>query len=139
MRHLRKIQANRGAAVVEFAIVAMMLFLVIIAMAEFSRAWMLLGVANGAARVGARYAAIVPDVENNLGAVETKVREALHDAKIPDEDIQDVNVYYEGTPSIGVPITVNVVVAFHTSFGNLFPRLDELPLRASCSMNREIS
>ncbi len=137
MRHVRRIQSNKGAAVVEFALVAMMLFLVIIAMAEFSRAWMLLGVANGAARVGARYAAIVPDVEDNLGTVETKVREVLYDSHIPDDDIQ-VNVVLEGTPSIGVPVTVNVIVAFHTSFAHLFPRLDELPLRASCSMRREI-
>ncbi|MBN1504298.1 MAG: pilus assembly protein [Candidatus Eisenbacteria bacterium] len=138
MRHLRKTQSTRGAAVVEFAMVAMILFLVIIAMAEFSRAWMLMGVANGAARVGARYAAILPDVENNLGAVETKVREALYESRIPDEDIQ-VNVVIEGgTPSIGVPVIVDVIVTFHTSFAHLFPRLGELPLKASCSMRREI-
>ena len=137
MRHLRKIQSSKGAAVVEFAMVALLLFLVIIAMAEFSRAWMLLGVANGAARVGARYAAIVPDLENNLGTVETKVRVVLEDAMIPAADVQ-VNVVYEGTPSIGDHVTVDVIVAFHTSFANLFPRLDELPLRASCSMRREI-
>jgi len=137
MRHLRKTQSNRGAAVVEFAMVAMILFLVIIAMAEFSRAWMLMGVANGAARVGARYAAIVPDVENNLGTVETKVREVLYEARIPDEDIT-VNVELDEPPAIGVPVTVTVTVAFHTSFANLFPRLNELPLRASCSMRREI-
>ena len=123
MRHLRKVQSNKGAAVVEFALVAMILFLVVIAMAEFSRAWMLLGVANGAARVGARYAAIVPDVENNLGTVETKVREVLYDSHIPDEDIQ-VNVELGGTPTIGMPVKVNVIVAFHTSFAHLFPRLD---------------
>jgi Flp pilus assembly protein TadG len=137
MRHLRRIRANGGAAVVEFALVAMLLFLVIIAMAEFSRAWMLMGVANGAARVGARYAAIVPDVENNLGTVETKVRDVLHESNIPDEDIQ-VNVDLGEGPSIGNPVTVNVIVAFHTSFAHLFPKLDELPLRASCSMRREI-
>jgi Flp pilus assembly protein TadG len=138
MRHLRKIQSNKGAAVVEFAIVAMLLFLIIIAMAEFSRAWMILGVANGAARVGARYAAIIPDVENNLGTVETKVREVLYDSNIADGDIKDVTVNFDGTPSIGVPITVNVIVTFHTSFANLFPKLDELSLSASCTMRREI-
>ncbi len=137
MRHLRRIQSNKGAAVVEFALVAMLLFLVIIAMAEFSRAWMLMGVANGAARVGARYAAIVPDVENNLENVETRVRDVLHDSNIPDEDIQ-VNVDLGEGPSIGNAVTVNVIVAFHTSFAHLFPKLDELPLRASCSMRREI-
>jgi hypothetical protein len=134
MKHLRKITSNKGAAVVEFALVAMMLFLVVIAMAEFSRAWMLLGVMNGAARVGARYASILPDVENNLGAVETKVREVLYLSKIPDGDIQ-VNVL--AGPTVGDPVTVNVIVLFHTSFAHLFPRLDELPLRASCSMRRE--
>lgn len=137
MRHLRDIRSNKGAAVVEFALVAMMLFLIIIAMAEFSRAWMLLGVMNGAARVGARYAAILPDLENNLPDVEDKVREVLNDSNIPDEDIQ-VSVVLNGTPSIGQPIRIDVIVAFHTSFAHLFPRLDELPLKASCSMRREI-
>ena len=121
----------------EFALVAMMLFMIIVAMAEFSRAWMLLGVMNGAARVGARYAAIVPDVENNLDMVKSKVTEALIASRIPDQDIQ-VDVTYGSTPTKGTPIEVDVVVVFHTSFGHLFPRLDELPLRASCTMRREI-
>jgi hypothetical protein len=116
----------------------MLLFLVIVAMAEFSRAWMILGVANGAARVGARYAAILPDVENNVASVTAKVKEVLGASQIPDGDIHvDVDLG-SGSPSLGDPITINVIIDFHTTFGNLFPRLDELPLRASCSMRREI-
>ncbi|KPJ59848.1 MAG: hypothetical protein AMJ46_09465 [Latescibacteria bacterium DG_63] len=130
-------RSQKGAAVVEFALVAFLLFVVIVAMAEFSRAWMILGVANGAARVGARYAAILPDVENNLPSVTAKVKEALNASQIPDGDIHvDVDLG-GGSPSLGDPITVNVIIDFHTSFGNLFPKLDELPLRASCSMRRE--
>jgi len=139
MRHLRKITSKKGAALVEFALVAMILFLVVIAMAEFSRAWMLLGVMNGAARVGARYAAIVPDLEENLGAVEVKVREVLNSSNIPNEDIDVAVVLDNGSAAVGEPVTVDVIVSFHASFANLFPRLDELSLKASCSMNREIS
>ncbi|UCF78267.1 MAG: pilus assembly protein [Candidatus Eiseniibacteriota bacterium] len=131
-------RSQRGAALVEFALVAFMLFVVIVAMAEFSRAWMILGVANGAARVGARYAAILPDVENNLDSVRAKVRDVLIASQIPDGDIHVDVVFDTGSPAKGEPFTVNVVVDFHTSFGNLFPRLDELPLKASCSMRREI-
>jgi len=130
-------RSQKGAAIVEFAFVAMMLFMIIIAMAEFSRAWMVLGVMNGAARVGARYAAIVPDVEDNLDDVTAKVKDVLHASNIPDSDIQ-VSVSYDSSPVKGIPITVNVTVLFHTSFGNLFPRLDELPLTAACTMRREI-
>jgi len=137
MKLLLKHRSQKGTAVVEFALVAMMLFMIIVAMAEFSRAWMLLGVMNGAARVGARYAAIVPDVENNIGEVTDKVKATLQASRIPDEDIE-VEVNYPGSPIKGTPITVDVQVTFHTSFGNLFPRLDELPLRASCTMRREI-
>jgi Flp pilus assembly protein TadG len=137
MRHLRRIKSNKGAAVVEFALVAMLLFLVIIAMSEFSRAWMLMGVANGAARAGARYAAIIPNVAGNEESVDAKVRAVLDDAHIPAEDVE-VDIVVGETPSVGDPVTVNVTVAFHTSFAHLFPRLDELPLRASCSMLREI-
>jgi Flp pilus assembly pilin Flp len=131
-------RSQKGAAVVEFALVAFLLFVVIVAMAEFSRAWMILGVANGAARVGARYAAILPDVENNVASVTAKVEEVLSASQIPGGDIHvDVDLG-SGSPSLGDPITINVIIDFHTSFGNLFPRLDELPLRASCSMRREI-
>jgi hypothetical protein len=114
-----------------------MLFMIIVAMAEFSRAWMLLGVMNGAARVGARYAAILPDVESNLDAVTAKVKDVLHASRIPDKDIT-VEVAFDGSPSMGTPLTVSVIVTFHTSFGNLFPKLSELPLKAACSMRREI-
>ncbi|MFH0777622.1 MAG: TadE/TadG family type IV pilus assembly protein, partial [Candidatus Eisenbacteria bacterium] len=75
---LLRARSQKGAALVEFALVAFMLFLIVIGMAEFSRAWMLLGVMNGAARVGARYAAIVPDVANNLESVRAEVRDVLH-------------------------------------------------------------
>ncbi len=131
-------RSQKGAAVVEFALVAFLLFVVIVAMAEFSRAWMILGVANGAARVGARYAAILPDVENNLDSVRAKVRDALSASQIPDGDIHVDIVFDSGSPAKGEPVTVNVIIDFHTSFGNLFPKLDELPLRASCSMRREV-
>jgi Flp pilus assembly protein TadG len=137
MSLLLKFRSQKGAAVAEFALVAMLLFIVIIAMAEFSRAWMLPGVVNGAARVGARYAAIVPDVENNLEAVTAKVKDVLLASRIPDEDIQ-VQVAFGGSPSIGTPITVSVITSFHTPFGNLFPRSKEVPLKAACSMRREI-
>lgn len=137
MKLLLKYRSQKGTAVVEFALVAMVLFMIIVAMAEFSRAWMLLGIMNGAARVGARYAAILPDVESNLGAVTDKVKETLQASHIPDQDVT-VDVNYGGTPTKGTPIRVDVTVIFHTSFGNLFPRLDELPLRASCTMRREI-
>jgi len=137
MNTLLKFRSQKGAAVIEFALVAMLLFTIVIAMAEFSRAWMLLGVMNGAVRVGARYAAIVPDVENRLDDVTAKVKDVLSASHIPDEDSQ-VEVAFGGSPSIGTPITVSVIVTFHTPFGNLFPRLQELHLTAACSMRREI-
>ncbi|MFH0778661.1 MAG: hypothetical protein V2A71_08525, partial [Candidatus Eisenbacteria bacterium] len=65
-------------------------------------------------------------------------RDVLHASNIPDADIQ-VDIDTGGVnPSKGDPVTVIVIVSFHASFANLFPRLDELPLRASCSMRREI-
>jgi Flp pilus assembly protein TadG len=137
MKVLLKYRSQRGAVVVEFALVALMLFMIIVAMAEFSRAWMLLGVANGAARVGARYAAIVPDVESRVDEVTDKVREALQASRVPDEDIE-VEVTFDGSPSQGTPVTVSVIIAFHTSFGNLLPQLNDLRLRAACTMRREI-
>jgi Flp pilus assembly pilin Flp len=137
MNFLLKSRSQKGAAVVEFALVAMLLFVIIVAMTEFSRAWVLLGVANGGDGAGARYAGIVADVEGSLDAVAAKVRDVLHASHIPDEDIH-AQVAFGGSPSIGTPITISVIASFRTPFGNLFPRSKELPLKAACSMRREI-
>jgi Flp pilus assembly protein TadG len=130
-------RSEKGAAVVKFAVLPLLLFMVIVATVESPGAWTHPGVMNGAARGGARYAAIVPDVEDNLDAATVKVKEVLNVSRIPDEDIQ-VEVAFGGSSSIGTPITANVIVTFLTSFGNLFPKLNELPLRAACSMRTEV-
>ncbi|MCX5799840.1 MAG: hypothetical protein NTX17_00370 [Candidatus Eisenbacteria bacterium] len=53
------------------------------------------------------------------------------------KDIQ-VKVPFEGFPSKGTLVTVDVAIGSRTSFGNLFPKLSGLPLRAACTMRREI-
>jgi len=138
INRLLKFRSQKGAALVEFALVALMLFTIVFGMVEFSRAWMLLGVMNGAVRVGARYAAIVPDVEDNLGDITARVTDALHAGSIPDGDIEKIEIDFSESPTIGSPITVSVKVTFRTFFENLFPGLKNLSLKAACCMRREI-
>jgi Flp pilus assembly protein TadG len=138
INRLLKFRSQKGAALVEFALVALMLFTIVFGMVEFSRVWMLLGIMNGAVRVGARYAAILPDVEDNLDKVTTKVTDVLSASSIPAGDIEKIEIDLSQSPTMGTPITVRVEVTFHSFFGDLFPRLNNLSLKAACCMRREI-
>lgn len=73
MRHSTQEKARRrGAAVVEFAIVAPVFFLVILGMIEFGRVAMVQQVITNAAREGARIAVLD-------GATKTKVKSKVED------------------------------------------------------------
>jgi Flp pilus assembly protein TadG len=55
---------ERGAATIEFALAAMFLLMLISAVFEFGRTWSELEVINGAAREGARLAAVCDDCDD---------------------------------------------------------------------------
>lgn len=53
-------KTKRGQALVEFALLVPVMLLLVIGIAEFGRAWMTENILTGAAREGARFAAVQP-------------------------------------------------------------------------------
>lgn len=94
---------RRGAAAVEFAIVAPLLFLIFLGMIEFSRAIMVLNVLTSASRAGVRAGAIAP---GDYNAVTDTVGQSLTQAGI--------------ACAPAITVTVNgTTVADNTAFQNI--------------------
>jgi Flp pilus assembly protein TadG len=102
---------RRGAAVVEFAIVAPVFFLLVFGMIEYGRMVMVQQVLTNASREGARYAVI--QSTNNTTAVETKVKDYLTSAKL-NASASTVTVDWPASGGSGSaqPVTVTVSIPF---------------------------
>jgi Flp pilus assembly protein TadG len=106
-RRLRRKSLRRGAAVVEFAIVAPVFFLMVIGFIEFGRAMMVQEVLINASRVGARMASTT---SSTTTAVQSAVTTYASSVAVP-------NVLVTVTPDPataipGTPITVTATVPF---------------------------
>jgi Flp pilus assembly protein TadG len=110
---------ERGAAAVEFAIIAPLLFMLVFGIIEFGLAWSQKNVYVGAAREGARYAATncYPDDPCTNAKIATKVREAAVGYVLTNSP----TAYVPGSPATsmtctagntGQPIAVGWVQAF---------------------------
>jgi len=104
---------RRGAAAVEFAIVAPVFFLMILGMVEIGRAIMVQQIITNASREGARLA-VLP--QQTTAGVETRVAEILQSAGISGADVQilDIagNTMNPETAEYGDVINVTVSVPF---------------------------
>jgi Flp pilus assembly protein TadG len=99
---------RRGAAAVEFAIVAPVFFLMVLGMIEFGRMIMVQQVLTSASREGARVAVLDGATS---AEVKTKVRAYLAAANVPAVD-PVVNPDPPSTAGYGDPVTVTVRIAF---------------------------
>lgn len=106
---LKRTQRRRAAAAVEFALIALPLFLLIIGLLDYG--WMFLKVQHvtQAARNGAR-AAIVPDA--TVEKVEAIIHSRMVDAGIPNKNSYSVQITPQAIQNIpaGTPITVRITV-----------------------------
>ena len=127
---------RRGAALVEFAFVVPILFLLVFGLIEFSRMAMVYHVITNAAREGCRQAVLPGATASN---VTTVVNSALNDGKVTSSSATVVI-----TPSnitsldTGTPISVRVTVNY--SAVSWIPSPDFLTnklLQAECVMLRE--
>jgi hypothetical protein len=64
---------DEGATVVEFALVAPLLFLIVFGIIDFSRAYARLNTMNAAMREGARYGAALARPDTSLGLIKAEV------------------------------------------------------------------
>lgn len=129
-RYCRICRKNRkGAAVVEFALIAPILFLLVFGMIEFGRMIMVQQVLTNAAREGARLA-VLDSPTPTAGPVTAAVRNYLQTAGIASATVT-INPPEPTTAGYGAPITVTVSVPF----GNV----TWLPVPMFISRNRQLT
>jgi Flp pilus assembly protein TadG len=118
---------TRGQALVEFALVIPLLLLLMVGIMEFSRAWMTQNILTGAAREGARAAAVGG---NGVAAA----NQVLTSANI---NTASVNVAPSGS-QYG-PVTVTVTYNFPVSVPGFLPGWSAatIPLRSTTTMRKE--
>ena len=109
-RRVKKCPPRRGAALVEFAIVAPFLLLMLVGMIEFGRALILKQSLNAAARVGVREATLpgstVASVKAAAEAIAGLATTAEVDVAVtPNLDTEEVNAGDTITVSVGAPIS----------------------------------
>jgi Flp pilus assembly protein TadG len=108
---------DRGAAVVEFALVVPLLLLLVLGIAEFGQAYNIQTVISGAAREGVRTMAL----ENDTGAARAATRAAAPTLRLDDGQI---DVSPSACPASGGSQTVSATVTVTyqmSSVTSLFP------------------
>lgn len=139
-------EGRRGAAVVEFALVAPLFFMLVFGVIEFGQAFMVSQILNSAARDGVRVA--IADGSTNAD-VEAAVLDVLE--RTTTTDPADVTVTITVTPDGSNPdpgnqvsaaskrdlCTVDVQVAFSDVSVVTGKFLEGVPLRGNCSMRHE--
>lgn len=137
---------RRGAAVVEFALVAPLFFMLVLGVIEFGQAFMVSQLINSAAREGARLA--ITDGSTNAD-VETVVTDVIQRSTTTDPN--NVTVAVSVTEAAGNPsaanevsnaskrdlCTVNVTVPYADVALITGSFLQSVTLRGNCSMRHE--
>ncbi|MCA9265314.1 MAG: pilus assembly protein [Planctomycetales bacterium] len=131
----RKKSERRGAAAVEFAIVAPIMFLLVMGMFELGRAMSIQQVLTNAAREGAREAILIGSTEDSVSEVVTNYTEA---ASITLPEGQPAISPSLDTIEAGDTVTVSVRADFSplSIFGGNWLG-DRYTLSASSSMRKE--
>jgi Flp pilus assembly protein TadG len=139
----RSCRKRRGAAVVEFAVVAPVFFLLIFGMIEFGRMVMVQQILTNASREGARKAVLdgstTGDVQNTVTTHMADARITINNGNIT------INPTNPATANFGDPITVTVSVPFSqvswlptNMLQNFLPAgQTDITLRAATVMRRE--
>jgi hypothetical protein len=128
---------RRGAAVVEFAIVAPVFFLLVFGMIEYGRMVMVQQILTNASREGARFAVV--QSANNTTAVQDVVEDYLQSASIGGTPNITVDWPASGGSSSSEPVTVTVSIPFGQVSWLPSPMFVDstMPLTAVSVMRRE--
>jgi hypothetical protein len=128
MRKRTCLVKERGSNLVEMALVMFLLVLLLMAVADFGRAFHTYIIITNAAREGARYASRFPAHES--GIQEATVQEAANSGVTLETDDIIINGL---AGAAGTPIRVEVDYEFPMILGALIG-MDELKLRSSTEM-----
>jgi Flp pilus assembly protein TadG len=128
---------RRGAAVVEFAIVAPVFFLLVFGMIEYGRLVMVQQILTNASREGARFAVV--QSANDTTAVQDVVTDYLASASIGGSPTVSVDWPVSGGSSSSEPVTVTVSIPFGQVSWLPSPMFvsSTMPLTAASVMRRE--
>src|SRR5262245_26975109 len=92
--------AERGAVAVEFALILPILLMIVVGTIEFGRVYSQWQVYNGAAREGARCAAVMATTFGDCDSL-TEVQERIDDASDPYADPPDAAISTAGVAGVG--------------------------------------
>jgi hypothetical protein len=125
---------ERGAVVVEFALVTLMLILLLVGTTELGRAWYTVHVLTGAAREGARVGAMLGGGEDREAAIWARIGAVLNETGVDDYDV-DIQL----ASGYGQPLRVEVSTVFRSVVAEFIPGLNEpLTLKGVAVFNQEI-
>jgi Flp pilus assembly protein TadG len=109
------IKSSKGQSLVEFALVAPILIIIVLGIVEFGNLWLTMNTMSGAAREGVRIAAVTaPDVEQ----VENVVQNYLTAS-----NINDATITVAG-PNAANEVVVTVQMTYNPIFLGLLPGMD---------------
>ncbi len=123
---------NKGQNIVEFALVVPLLFLLVLGIAEFGRAWMTRNVLTGAAREAVRVAAVSPPVGGEAAAI-TRATDLLSSAGITPKSVLPSE---ETTADGQTVVKITIEYDFQSAAGN-FLGFGTIPLTCSTTMRKE--
>jgi Flp pilus assembly protein TadG len=103
----KRLSGERGASAVEFALIAPLLLLLVVGIAEFGRAFQVQGTLSAAAREGVRTMALV----NDPAAARTAVRAAAASLSPTPTDAQ-ISITPASCPVDGSSATVRVTIHY---------------------------
>ena len=122
---------NKGQNIVEFALVVPLLFLLVLGIAEFGRAWMTRNMLTGAAREAVRVAAVQPPVGGVQAAI-TRATTLLASAGITPKSVLPSEETVDGQTLVKVTIEYD----FQPIAGKIL-KIGTIPLTCSTTMRKE--
>ncbi len=129
MKKLNLLKKDKGQSIVEFALVAPILVLLLFGIIEFGRIYETVNVLTSAAREGARVAAVTAPSGSQVNSAVNNVLQAGHVNGSPTITIAG--------PSAASQVTVTVSVQYIPITGNIVPGISNLTLTRSSVMRWE--
>lgn len=129
---------EKGQNLVEFALILPVFLLLVVGMAEFGRGWMTRNILTGAAREGARVAAIQPDSAASINQGTLAATDVLNSANLP---APPPVVSVDTAPGFSFPaVKVDVSYTYSVLLAGFIPGLagPTFVLTGTATMRREL-
>ncbi|MCK9418555.1 MAG: pilus assembly protein [Nitrospirae bacterium] len=112
---LSTLKNEKGQSAVEFALVAILLFLLVFGIMEFGRAWYRADLLKGAANIAARSYAVTKDTSKALSAAQTVIptlslASVIIDTTIPDQVTVTVTEPFIPVVPVLLPMLKNITL-----------------------------